>query len=130
MSQESGSSEIYVRSFPDKGGKWQISNKGGTVPIWSPSGSELFYYSEDRRIMVVNCTAKGDSFLPDKPRIWSETQLADTGVQQNFDITPDGKRFVVLMPGEGLERQTSQSHVTFLLNFFDELRRRVPTGAK
>ncbi len=130
MSQESGSSEIYVRSFPDKGGKWQISNSGGTVPIWSPGGNQLFYYSEDRRIMVVNYTAKGDSFLPDKPRLWSEAQLADTGVMQNFDITPDGKRFVVLMPAEGAVEQKAQSHVTLLQNFFDELRRRVPTGAK
>jgi serine/threonine-protein kinase len=129
-SQESGSNEIYVRSFPDKGGKWQISNSGGTIPIWSPSGGELFYYSEDRRIMVVNYTAKGDSFLPNKPRLWSETQLADTGVFQNYDIAPDGKRFVVLMPAEGSDKQESQSHVTFLLNFYDELRRRIPTGEK
>ena len=130
MSRESGTSEIYVRAFPDKGGKWQISNSGGIVPIWSPNGSQLFYRTEDQRIMVVNYTVKGDSFLADKPRLWTEKQLADTGIFQNLDITPDGKRFVVLMPAEGAVVQKAQNHVTFLLNFFNELRRRLPTGAK
>jgi Tol biopolymer transport system component len=127
---ESGKAETFVRAFPDKGGRWQISNSGGLMPIWSQNGHELFYETEDRQIMVVTYQVKGDSFIADKPRLWADKRLAVTGSVLNFDITPDGKRLVVLMPVEGADEQKAQNHVTFLLNFFDELRRRVPTGAK
>ena len=67
---------------------------------------------------------------PDLCCPWADKRLADTDVAQNLDLSPDGKRFVVLLPAEGAEEQKAQNHVTFLQNFFDELRRRVPTGAK
>src|SRR5262249_17012712 len=125
---ESGSSEIYVRAFPDKGGKWQISNSGGVFALWSRNGRELFYRTMDHQIMVASYTTKGDSFLPDKPRRWFEpNRLADTGFYQNFDISPDGKRFIALMPAEGPGEQRANKAV-FLLNFFDEVRRRALAG--
>ena len=127
-SYESGTSEIYVRAFPDKGGKWQISNSGGVFAVWSPNGRELFYRTLDQQIMVASYTTKGDSFVPDKPRLWSETRLADTSFFQNMDITPDGKRFLVLMPAETPGQQRPNNQVIFLLNFFDEIRRRAPDG--
>jgi len=126
MSNDSGTMEIYVRAFPDRGGKWLVSNNGGVLAVWSRNGRELFYRTADQRIMVVTYTAKGDSFVVDKPHLWTEKRLADTSTIQNLDITPDGKRFVVLLPAEGMEEQKPQNHVTFLQNFFDELRRRVP----
>jgi len=114
-----------VRAFPDKGGKWQISNAGGANPVWSRNGRELFFRSEDNRIMVAPYTAKGDSFIADKPRPWSDKQLADVPAAGilNFDLTPDGKRVAALIPVE-----TPQSHVIFLLNFGDELQRKMPVG--
>ncbi len=48
-SNESGKYEVYVRAFPDKGGKWQISNAGGAYPIWSSNGHELFFRTDDNR---------------------------------------------------------------------------------
>jgi Tol biopolymer transport system component len=51
---ESGSYEVYVRAFPDKGTRWLISNGGGTMPVWSRNGRELFYRTEDSRIMVAS----------------------------------------------------------------------------
>jgi Tol biopolymer transport system component len=125
---ESGISEIYVRAFPDNGGKWLISNNGGIFAVWSRSGRELFYRTDDQRIMVVTYTTNGDSFVPDKPRLWSDKRLVETATSQNADIAPDGKRFAVLVPAEGQDAQQAQNHVIFLENFFDELRRRVPAG--
>ena len=125
-SVDSGNGEIHVRAFPDKGGKWQISNSGGAFAVWSRNGRELFYRTQDQRIMVVSYTVKGDSFVPDKPRLWSDKRLADTGVYQNLDIHPDGKRFLVLMPADEPGQQRTNSQVIFLQNFFDELRRRAP----
>jgi serine/threonine-protein kinase len=67
---ESRSYEVYVRAFPDKGSRWLISNGGGTMPRWARNGRELFYRTEDSRIMVVSYTASGDTFVADKPRLW------------------------------------------------------------
>src|SRR5262249_37289933 len=59
-STESGITEIYVRSFPGPGGKWQISTGGGLYSFWSRNGRELFYENTDYQIMVVDFTANGD----------------------------------------------------------------------
>ena len=76
--------------------------------------------------MVAAYSAKGDSFVAEKPRVWSETRIGDTGTGgTNFDVAPDGKRIVAVMPAETPGGQQSQSHVIFLLNFSDELRRKV-----
>jgi hypothetical protein len=93
--------------------------------MWSRSGRELFFESMDNRIMVAGYTVQGDSFVPAKPRLWSEKALSGT-FSRNVDLAPDGKRVLSLMPAEGLETQPSQDHVVFLVNFFDELRRRAP----
>jgi serine/threonine-protein kinase len=111
-SDESGTYQVYVRAFPDKGGKWQVSSSGGVYPAWSPNGHELFYRSDDNHIMVTTYTAKGDSFIADKPRVWSPIRVANTGLNgRPFDIAPDGKRIAALMAVETPEAQQAQNHV-------------------
>jgi Tol biopolymer transport system component len=127
-SDESGLFQVYVRAFPDKGGKWQISNSGGMYPLWSRNGHDLFFRTEDNEIMVASYAVKGESFVADKPRVWSEKKIANLGQVVNYDLAPDGKRIVALMPVETAEAQKAQSHVIFLENFFDEVRRKVPIG--
>jgi serine/threonine protein kinase len=126
MSNESGTFQIYVRAFPDKGGKWQISNGGGIYPMWSRS--DLFFESLDQHIMAATYRVLGDSFAADKPRLWSDKPIGGSaGSVKNIDLAPDGKRIVALMPAaEAKGSQETQNQVVFLLNFFDELRRRVP----
>jgi serine/threonine-protein kinase len=127
-SNESGNYEVYVRPFPGPGGKWQISTEGGGFPKWSRNGKELFYRAQDSKLMVAAYTASGDSFVAGKPQLWSPGQFVDLGPFYNsFALHPDGKRFAVLKaPGAG---ETATAHkVTFIFNFFDELRRKVPTG--
>jgi serine/threonine-protein kinase len=133
-SNESGRFEIYVRPFPggapSGSGKWQISTGGGRSPMWSRDGPELFYKSLDNRIMVAAYTAKADSFAPDKPRLWSNTEILDPGpgAQWSLDLAPDGKRFAVFPTPDATGEPKGSVHVTVLLNFFDELRRKVPPG--
>jgi Tol biopolymer transport system component/tRNA A-37 threonylcarbamoyl transferase component Bud32 len=129
-SNEAGTYQVYVRAFPDKGGKWQISSAGGSYPLWSPNGRELFFRTGDNQIMYVSYTARGDSFVPEKPRPWSEKRLVNFGLlgTASYDVAPDGNRIAALMPVETSESQQAQNHVIFLMNFFDELRRKVPTG--
>jgi serine/threonine-protein kinase len=78
--------------------------------------------------MAASYAVKGDSFVADKPRLWSEKPIGGTLGTKNVDLAPDGKRIVALMPANDKSSQEAQNHVTFLENFFDELRRRVPTG--
>jgi serine/threonine-protein kinase len=127
---EGGPYEIYVRAFPDNGRQVQVSNAGGIMPFWSLKKNELFYRTEDQRIMVANYTVKGDSFIPQRPRLWYSKRIANVGNAGNLDVAPDGKRFVVLMPAEATEDRESQNHVTLVMNFFDEVRRRVTGQAK
>jgi hypothetical protein len=56
--------------------------------------------------------------------VWAERQIFNTGLTPNFDLAPDGKRFAVMMSAESPEPRQTQGHVTLVLNFFDEVRRR------
>jgi Tol biopolymer transport system component len=128
MSTESGSFEVYIRPFPGPGGKWQISTGGGGYPKWSRNGKEVFYRTQDNKIMAVTYTASGNSFSADKPQLWSPGQFTDRGFGfSNFDLHPDGKRFAVLK-APGAEQAAAVNKVNFIFNFFDELRRKVPPG--
>jgi eukaryotic-like serine/threonine-protein kinase len=126
QSTESGMDEVYVRAFPPpssgQGGKWQVSNSGGAAPRWSRNGHDLMYQSGDQ-IMAASYTAKGDAFVAEKPRVW----LAKLGGTQ-WDLAPDGKRVAVVTP-EGTAEAPKQDHeVVLLLNFADELQRKVPVA--
>jgi hypothetical protein len=90
--------------------------------------ADLFFRNEDDQFMVTGYTVKGDSFVSDKPRVWSEKKIGIPGQTANYDLAPDGKRIAALMPVETAEPQKAQNQVIFLENFLDELRRNVPVG--
>jgi len=121
-SDDSGEFEVYVRSYPGPGGKWQISTAGGAVPKWTNNGKELLYRTEDNQIMVVTYTTSGDSFHADKPKLWSPGQFSDRLGAVNFDPSPDGKHVVVLRVSASENPPITQ--VTFVFNFFNELQRK------
>jgi Tol biopolymer transport system component len=124
QSNESGKNEIYVRAFPQpasgQGGKWQISNDIGQFPVWSRNGHELIYRSGDK-LMKVNYTVKGDSFVNEKPSVWID-KLGGT----TWDLAPDDRRVGVLQPVDTPKTPEQEHEVVILFNFLDELRRRVP----
>jgi serine/threonine-protein kinase len=128
-SDESGVYEVYVRPFPSTagGGKWQVSSGGGKIPVWSRDGRSLFFETLDNRIIVAGYTANGATFAANRPRLWSNIQLTNPTNDQNFDLSPDGTTIEALAPTAAGENRASV-HVTFLLNFFDELRRKAPPG--
>ncbi|HEY0701203.1 MAG TPA: protein kinase [Candidatus Acidoferrales bacterium] len=128
-SDESGTFEVFVRPFPSaNGGKWQVSAGGGTSPDWSRDGKNLYFEALDERIMITPYTATGDSFVASKPRVWSERKLVSPTNDPGYDIAPDGKTVVALVHSTlpGGEPETVKA--TFLLNFFDELRRRTASA--
>jgi dipeptidyl aminopeptidase/acylaminoacyl peptidase len=131
-SDETGRLEVYVQPYPGPGGKWQISTGGGTFPMWARNKRELFFLVLDGRIisrtMVAGYTTRGDSFAAGRPQIWSQKHLLYVG-NPLYDLAPDGRRFAVILYADGTA-EAPITHLTFLLNFFDELRRRVPAGGK
>jgi serine/threonine-protein kinase len=132
QSNESGRDEVTVRAFPPpssgQGGKWQISNNGGTLPRWSRTGHELVYQSGDQ-IMAASYTVNGDTFVAEKPRVWiAKLGAAVIASAVQWDLTPDGKRVAVVTPVQSTDAPRQEHEVVFLQNFFDELRRRVPLG--
>ena len=124
-STELGPNEVFVRPFPGPGGKWKVSTTGGKFPAWAATTRELFFVGGDDRILVASYTINGDSFVASPPRPFAPTQVLRDGVRQNFDVTPDGKR-VVVFPRPMETSSEGPLQATFLLNFFDEVRRRVP----
>ena len=81
-SNESGMLEVYVRAFPDKGGKWLISNGGGQFPMWTRTGNDLFFDTRDNHIMAAEYTVKGDSFQLGKVREVVRAAARDRRLQQ------------------------------------------------
>ncbi len=126
-SSESGTYDVYIRPFPGPGGRWQVSAGGGRFPRWSRDGRALLFETLDQHVMAVSYTAKGDSFAAAKPRVWTETRLLNTAYFPNYDLAPDGKRLAAFVADDA-KGEKPLTHLTFLLNFFDELRRKVPTG--
>jgi serine/threonine-protein kinase len=124
ISNESGRPEVFVRPFPGPGGKWQISTAGGIDMAWSRTRRELFYRTLDNRIMVAPYTVEGDSFKADKPRLWSEQPIFPRR-ERAFDLHPDGDRLAVAA-ATGSQTEEKLDKVTFIFNFFDELRRIAP----
>jgi serine/threonine-protein kinase len=124
-STESGRQEVYVQPFPGPGGKWKISTGGGNIAMWASHGRELFFRSPDGHIMVTDYVSTAGSFLASPPRRWSDFQIGITPFGSDASLAPDGKHFAVF-PRRDVPPPAGSVHVTFLLNFFDELQRKLP----
>lgn len=122
-SNESGLFQVYVRAFPDAGGKWQISSEGGAYPMWPRKGGQIFFRTDDHHVMSVAYKVNGDTFEHERPRLWTPTQMGHMGFIANYDVAADGKRVLALMEKE--QSGQAQRKVTFLFHFDDEIRRRV-----
>ena len=124
QSDESGRQEIYVRPFPGPGEKWQVSTEGGTEPAWARNGRELFYRSGDK--MMAAAVETKPTFAPAKPGLLFEAHY-EPGFYTflaNYDVSPDGQRFLMIKGSE----QESAAQITVVLNWFEDLKRRVPAG--
>jgi len=115
MSSESGDWQVYVQPYPTSGAKYQVTREGGRLPMWSADGRQLFYEHDGRMFAVpVQSTMQ--------PIFGTPVALPVTGfiqplIRRNYDMTPDGKQFVMLFrPGPEIE---------VVSNWLDELQQRV-----
>jgi Tol biopolymer transport system component len=96
-SNETGKWQIYVTSFPDARGKWQVSTSGGEQPRWRADGKELFFLSSDSKMMAAAVTT-GATFDAGPPAALFQTtprQAVSTNDQFAYDVSRDGQRFLI-----------------------------------
>jgi eukaryotic-like serine/threonine-protein kinase len=102
-SDETGRYEVYVRAFSPEAGVGQpveVSTDGGFAPRWRGDGRELYFVSApisaaDGRLMAVSVKTEGATLAPGTPAPLFETHMMPGGTTHEFDVTPDGRRFLV-----------------------------------
>ena len=112
VSTESGREEIYVQTFPEAGGKWQVSSGGGTDPSWRSDGKELYYRSPDQKLMAVEARGGAD-FQVGVPQPLFALHVRPGNPRNKYAPSPDGQRFLFAAP---LGRE-SMSPTTIVLNW-------------
>jgi len=121
-SDESGRPEIYVAQFPDLGGKVAISTDGGDEPRWSHDGRELFFRQGDA-VMAVSVDTTHGLRVGKAQRLFAG-HYSGTGREVGFDVSPDGRRFVMVKSDEA----STLGQLTLVQNWLTELRALVPSG--
>ena len=124
VSDETGRPEVYVQQYPGPGARRQVSTEGGSAPLWARAGGELYYRSGDGggQIIAVRVAIE-PTFMIGRPRILFQGSVAPaTHLSRNYDLLPAGD-FVLLRSQEDAARVSS---LGVTLNWFNELRRRVP----
>jgi serine/threonine-protein kinase len=130
-SNESGRDEVYVRPFPDvTAGRWQISTDGGATPRWARDGRELFYWvggtgAGNGRIMSVSIRTT-PALASGTPQLVVEGPYLRPQQGRSFDVTPDGRRFLVIK--DGSPAAAAPTELVVVLNWTEELRRLVPAN--
>jgi serine/threonine-protein kinase len=131
QSNESGRREVYVRALQGEG-KWQVSEGGGGFPRWSGDGRQLFF-RDDEGVMAVPITFSGDSISVGRARraLKGVFRGGTAGMSvgnltlADYDVTRDGVHFVMFPVDAKAAGKTE--HLTFVLNWFTELRRLLPS---
>ncbi len=124
VSDNSGRTEIYMRPFPGPGEELTISTGGGVEPAWARNTGELFYRQGDAMMSVDVKTTP--TLVVGKPRRLFERRYERVGgVFANYDVTPDGRRLLLI---KGSAPQEGATQINVVLNWVDELKRLTPAG--
>jgi eukaryotic-like serine/threonine-protein kinase len=119
-SDESGQMQVYVRPFPGPGRQWPVSTQGGTQPMWNRNGKEIFYRLGNK-MMVVDVSGGVDLTLSQPRQLFEQPYVFQNISLANYDVSPDGQRFVMIKDEAGAGR------LNVVLNWTDELKRLIPT---
>ncbi|MHC4191575.1 MAG: hypothetical protein ACYSUB_18160, partial [Planctomycetota bacterium] len=120
-SHETGTWEVYVKSFPGPGAKTKISDGGGYRPLWDPQSNKLYYRNGDEMWMVAY--EAGEKFEPAQPKfLFKRHFFGGLALQQKYSVAKDGRFLMIqedLAPG---------TQINIVSNWFEELKRLMPTG--
>ena len=120
-SNESGQFEVYVRPFPEGGGRSTVSSDGGQQPRWSDDGKELFYVEGDT-LVAVSVTTSPEFSVGPATRLFEHPSLTRSFYPQ-YDVSADGQRFVLAAP---VEVEGAEPSIRVVQNWFEEFRERQP----
>ncbi len=127
VSDETGRPEVFIRPFPDAGSaKFQVSTGGGVAPLWARSGRELFYVTPQREMVAVPIAPGPALALGARQplfRLDPELYLLEREFYTPYDVSPDGKRF--LMARRVVSDSPADAPLLVTLNWFEELRRQL-----
>jgi serine/threonine protein kinase len=118
-STESGREEIYVTPFPTGNGRWQVSQNGGTSPAWRADSKELYFgefFGAQTQVFAVDVAGKSDQFETENYRRLFPLNYLLAGGNSNFEVTPDGSRFLIAVQPEG-----EASPISLTLNWTGKL---------
>lgn len=122
-SNESGILQIYMKTFPDLQGKWQISTNGGSSPSWTPSGDKIYYLDLQYKILSVSLQKKPSIVIGNPVIIFNAINgyLPSTPTN-NYDITPDGEKIIMLFKSD---QKKSQFDINVVTNWKKELKEKL-----
>ncbi len=126
---ETGKYEVFVEPWPGPGARIQVSSDGGTDPVWSRDGKEVFYRDEDKMMVVAVSTA--GAFRAGKPQMlwaghYSHGMSSSCGgiggglSEANYDVSGDGQRFLMVKDGS---QDVVSTRIVVVVNFADEMKR-------
>ncbi len=122
--------DVYIRPFPDiEKSKTKVSTDGGTTPLWSPDGKELYYLGLDNSVMVVDVKTEPTFSLGTPRKLFQSEYLPfSESAGTPWDIHPDGDRFIMIKPPLGATATvaTGPRKINIVLNWDEELKERVP----
>jgi Tol biopolymer transport system component len=118
-SSESGRPEIYVSSFPSGAGKWQVSVNGGLQPIWRRDGKEIFFMSQDVKIMAAGISEERDNLVIGEVKPLFQTHVIGL-TELGYDVAPDGKKFLI----NSLSASANSEPLTLVVNWDAELKKK------
>ena len=127
VSNQSGRNEVYVRPLAEPGGRRvTVSTAGGVEPVWAPDGGELFYRN-GRQMIAAQVRSEAEFNIGARDVLFEGDYLAST-YRVQYDVHPDGQRFLMIRTGDMSVEGIGTINV--ILNWFEELKERVPTGGR
>ena len=130
QSDESGRNQISVRPFPNvDGGHWQVSANGGITPVWARNGRELFYLDRTNAVTSVPIRTS-PTFSAGAPTKLFDGRYVGGPFWRTYDVSRDGQRFLMIKDNADAEQPSTPTSVVVALNWFEELKRRLPTSGK
>jgi len=123
---ESGRFEVFINTYPDLTGKWQVSTEGGRVPRWSRDGKALYYRTYQTKMVSVAIQTKPVFSLGRSIELFDLTQMYFPTIgTANYDISPDGQRFLMT---RNTSFNSSATAFNVILNWVEELESRFAKG--
>ena len=117
VTDESGSNEVFVQPFPGPGARVQVSSRGGDEPLWSRTGSKL-YYRDNQNLMAVSYGTSSGFQVTGRQPLFPDVFAKRSLPHANYDVTPDGSSFLFL-------QSTANNDAIVVYNWIAEVRSRL-----